>query len=138
MGGSFLISSSGTVAYFVASGQKLDPMSERNMFLLLWCDMNLIKADTMLAELGSSNISSSKNCVAGFNINRTHTLVVQVLVSHKIKKGPVISTIIDDVLNGISLTTENWKDPPSPLVKTFYISHPVLQPFEGMSWGISY
>ena len=87
---------------------------KRNMFLLPWWDINLIRADTMLAELGSSNISSSKNCVAGFNINRTHTLVVQVLVSHKIKKGPVISTIIDDVLNGISLTTENWKDPPSP------------------------
>ena len=102
------------MAYLVASGQKLDPLSERNMFLLPWCDINLIKADTMLAELGSSNISSSKNCMARFNINRIHTLVVQVLVSQKVIKGPVMSTMIDDVLSGMSFTAENWKVPPSP------------------------
>ena len=102
------------MAYFVASGQKLDPMSERNMFLLPWCDINLIKADTMLAELESSNIYSSKNWVAGLSMSKIQTLVVQVLVSHRVMNGPVMSTIIDDVLNGMSFTTENWKVPPSP------------------------
>ena len=61
----------------------------------------------MQADVSLSRIYNSKKCVAGLMINKIHTFVVHVLVSHMISNGPVISMIVEVILKGISLTKEN-------------------------------
>ena len=58
-GGKVSSSLSGKVAYLLANGQKLLPISEQIMFLFPWCDMYLISPDTIAAELSILNPADS-------------------------------------------------------------------------------
>ena len=76
IGGNPFTSESGMVAYFVANGQKFDPMSDMNISFAPCLDMCLINADTIAALDWFSRISTAKNCVAGFKSSKSHILFV--------------------------------------------------------------